>query len=91
MSAIMAAPAIHRWVDRLDAAQAAELRDWVATKATMPPIDEDASDITETPEFAAWVQAEVAPVMARIAAGEATGYSGDEVLEWLAAKQAKAA
>jgi len=91
MSAAMAAPAIHEWVDQLSPAQQNHLRVVINRDGELPPISEDASDTTMTSAFAAWVQAEVAPVMERIASGEEPGYSGDEVLEWLAARRATVA
>lgn len=87
MSAVMEAPTLHRWVDRLDAAQAAELRDWVATKATMPPIeDEAAAPFDDAVEQ--WLRTAVKATGARIKSGEARLYTPAEVDELFAARRA---
>jgi hypothetical protein len=87
----MELPTIHEWVDRLSPAQRDRLRIVANQDEALPPIGEDNTDVTESAAFSAWVQAEVAPAIERIVAGDEHGYSGDEVLEWLAARRAQVA
>ncbi|MCL1900394.1 MAG: hypothetical protein FWG11_07805 [Promicromonosporaceae bacterium] len=87
MSAVLEAPTLHRWVDRLDAAQAAKLRSWVATEAAMPPIEDDAAGPRDD-AVEHWLRTTVKATGARIKSGEARLYTPAEVEELFAARRA---
>jgi len=87
MSAVMVAPAIHEWVDRLSPAQQDHLLVVVSRDGELPPIEAEAT----APFDAAvehWLQTTVKATCERIDAGEAKLYTPTEVDEWLAAKRA---
>ena len=85
MSATVAPPAIHKWVDGLSPVQVERLRTMAEQDDVLPAIEPDNSPV-ET-----WLRTTVAAAYDRFIAGEEKAISGDEVQAMLEARRAERA
>jgi len=90
MSATLATPDIHRWVDKLSPAQTERLKAVAENDEILPAIEaSDAANYDSPVEN--WLRTTVRETCERVAAGKEKTYSGDEVRAWLEARRPKAA
>jgi len=88
MSATLATPDIHRWVDKLSPAQTERLKAVAENDEILPAIE--TSDTADSP-VENWLRTTVAATYDRFMAGQEKSYSIDEVRAWLEARRQKAA
>jgi len=88
MSATMAAPEIHRWVDKLSPAQAERLKVVAANDELLPPIENSAK---AEPDSAVenWLLTVVKATCERLEAGQERTYTPEEVHQMLEARRAE--
>jgi len=88
MSATLATPDIHRWVDKLSPAQTERLKAVAENDEILPAIE--TSDVADS-AVENWLRTTVAANYDRMMAGEANFRSVAEVRELLEARRSKAA
>ncbi|MDR0482233.1 MAG: hypothetical protein LBH13_03605 [Cellulomonadaceae bacterium] len=87
MSATLEAPTIHRWVDRLNAAERAELGR-IVQNSSIPPISD--ANLPVDQAYESWLRTTVAETYDRVADGVEPLFTPEEADAWLAATRVAA-
>ena len=90
MSATVAPPAIHKWVDGLSPAQVDRLLIVAEHDDVLPSIESSTNSADNSP-VEAWLRTTVRATCERIAAGDGKFRSTEEVMEWLESRRPKVA